>query len=312
MRLARTLGAKVVTVYGEDVPRQIAEYARIGNVTKLVIGRTNHRIVLGQKKGTLVDGINQYAPNLDVYIIPDLKQESERGGRRLTKQNTATALTGGYLIPILLSVCAILLFDYFFAEPRFSLKTYGHNYPVIFAMMLLVGLLSSYTMRKLQRQNEENARRAYRTEIFMTNSRKLRRTHTPEAVSNEIASQIQRLVSFTVIVYLKQGEQIRPPKVYLRKGICENRRDELRLAYTAGTERAVAAWVFGNGHRAGCTTHTLPEAQAIYLPVMGEGESVVAVVGLVLEERREINTTEYDIIMAMLDEAGLVLERITS
>lgn len=79
--------------------------------------------------------------------------------------------------------------------------------------------------------------------------------------------------------------------------------------YTAGTEKAVAMWVFCNGHRAGCTTHTLPQAQAIYLPVIEE-EETEAVVGIVLEEKREIETFEYDIITAMLDEAGLVLGRI--
>lgn len=43
MELAKTLGAKIVTVFGEDVGRQIAEYAVVGNVSKVVIGRTNHR-----------------------------------------------------------------------------------------------------------------------------------------------------------------------------------------------------------------------------------------------------------------------------
>ena len=42
---------------------------------------------------------------------------------------------------------------------------------------------------------------------------------------------------------------------------------------------------------------------------MGD-ENVTAVVGIVLEEKREIHTFEYDIIMAMLDEAALVLERL--
>jgi two-component system sensor histidine kinase KdpD len=358
MRLARTLGAKVVTVYGEDIARQIAEYAKIGNVTKLVLGRTNHRLFLGQKRGTMLDGINQYAPNLDIYVIPDLKNKEEHrkyqpdrsavtkfigkpdGGDvvvmaailavctlagfglwelGLTEADiimvyllgvmATAALTRGYISSVLASICSVLLFNCFFTAPRFSLKVYGRNYPVTFVMMLLVGLLSSYIMTKVQKQSEENAKRAYRTDILLTNSRKLRRAYTQEAVGNEIATQIQKLLNLTVIVYLKEDGRIRHPKVYLRRGIDETRQDELKMDYTVRSEQAVAAWVFGNGHRAGCTTHTLPDAQAIYLPVMAE-ETVTAVVGIVLEEKREIDPFEYDIIMVMLGEAALVLERI--
>ena len=40
MRLAEQLGAKIEIVYGEDVPFQIAEFARLSAVTKVVIGRS--------------------------------------------------------------------------------------------------------------------------------------------------------------------------------------------------------------------------------------------------------------------------------
>ena len=89
----------------------------------------------------------------------------------------------------------------------------------------------------------------------------------------------------------------------------KKRRRRPEADYTSRAEQAVVRWVFENGHRAGCTTHTLPSAKAIYLPVM-EDDNVSAVVGMVLEERREIAVFEYNLISAMLDEAALVLERI--
>lgn len=44
MRLAEQLGAKIETVYGEDVPFQIAEFARLSGVSKIVIG-SNRSII---------------------------------------------------------------------------------------------------------------------------------------------------------------------------------------------------------------------------------------------------------------------------
>ena len=40
MHLAEQLGASVETTYGEDVPYQIAEFARLSGVSKIVIGRS--------------------------------------------------------------------------------------------------------------------------------------------------------------------------------------------------------------------------------------------------------------------------------
>ena len=40
MRLAGEFGAKIETVYGEDVPFQIAEFSRLSGVSKIVIGRS--------------------------------------------------------------------------------------------------------------------------------------------------------------------------------------------------------------------------------------------------------------------------------
>ncbi|BDF34016.1 hypothetical protein CE91St62_20810 [Lachnospiraceae bacterium] len=356
IRLARSLGAKIVTVNGEDVARQIAQYAKVSNVTKIVMGRTAHRILFGQTRKTLVESLNQYAPSLDVYIIPDLQSgigqkvsvaagagkglKSVKGSDfiimgimmaastaaglllsrlQMTEANIIMAYllgvmltainTQGYVCSVLASVLSVLLFNYFFTMPHYSLQAYDASYPLTFAMMFAVSLLTSWNMSKIQKQNEENAKRAYRTEILLMNSKKLRRVKSRKEIGNELASQIQKLMNFTVIVYMKSGMQIQEPSIYLRSGIDSQCRDRLIRDYTSKEERAVAAWVFENGHRAGCTTHTLPNAKAIYLPVM-DSDNVSAVVGMVLEERREIGTFEYDLICAMLGEAALVFERI--
>ena len=71
MRLAEQLGAKIVTVYGEDVALQIAEYARVSGVSKVVIGRSNNKKGLFRQNKNLVERLTSIAPNLDIYIIPD-------------------------------------------------------------------------------------------------------------------------------------------------------------------------------------------------------------------------------------------------
>lgn len=70
LRLAEQLGAQIATVYGADPAEQIAEYARVSGITKIVMGRVNHRQHpwIGQK--SLADRLIERT-DLDVYIIPD-------------------------------------------------------------------------------------------------------------------------------------------------------------------------------------------------------------------------------------------------
>lgn len=71
MRLAEQLGAAIETVYGEDVSYQIAEFARLSGVSKIVIGRSTaaRRGIFG--KLTLTDKLIAAAPNLDIHVIPE-------------------------------------------------------------------------------------------------------------------------------------------------------------------------------------------------------------------------------------------------
>ena len=44
IRMAEQAGADISTIYGDDIPQQIAEFARISGITKIVLGRSSvHR-----------------------------------------------------------------------------------------------------------------------------------------------------------------------------------------------------------------------------------------------------------------------------
>ena len=69
--LARSMGATIETVFGDDVSYQIAEYARLSGVTKIVVGRSAATRKHPWSKPTLTEKLTAIAPNLDIHIIPD-------------------------------------------------------------------------------------------------------------------------------------------------------------------------------------------------------------------------------------------------
>ncbi|MCI5790611.1 MAG: DUF4118 domain-containing protein [Clostridiales bacterium] len=83
IRFAETNGASIVTVCGYDIAFQIAEYARLSGVTKIVIGRTviGKRKIIG--KPTLPEKLISLAPNVDIHIIPDSDAVIAKGKKKL-------------------------------------------------------------------------------------------------------------------------------------------------------------------------------------------------------------------------------------
>ena len=71
MKLAEDAGADIVIAYGDDVPYQIAEYARLSGVTKIVLGRSSMKRQHFWSKPTLTERVTEIVPGMDIHIIPD-------------------------------------------------------------------------------------------------------------------------------------------------------------------------------------------------------------------------------------------------
>ncbi|MDO4272727.1 MAG: DUF4118 domain-containing protein [Eubacteriales bacterium] len=361
IQLAKALGAEVVTVFGEDVAYQIAEYAKIGNVSKIVMGRTTHKSVLGQSRGTLSEQISRYAPNLDIYIIPDtnsfpyrkrgrggkerirgLEKSGEEGaagkgmlinsGKLAVLMSAATAAgflfaalgfseaniimvyllgclitalcTEGRVYSAAASVLSVILFNFFFTNPNFSLRAYDKEYPVTFAIMFGVAFLTSSLMARVRSSAAESAKVAYRTGILLENSRKLRRVKSVEEVIREVGEQAVRLLGLSIVVYWVGAGEMVGPRYFVRERV----KKSFMNKYNTQQERNAARWVINNGHRAGRTTHSLPMCELFYVPVK-TGDKTYAAVGIELGEDEKIPTFEYSLLSGIMNEAGLVLER---
>lgn len=303
MRLARALGAKVATVFGEDIAYQIASYAKAANVSKIVLGRTNHRIIMGQTKGSLSERVARYAPNIEIYIIPDVTEAGRR--RSLTLTDFANRMTAQkYILGSTVKIAGLACTATFLIFRVFGIHMSREHVIMLAIMAFIIATLLS----TVRRQSQEMIKKSRRMEILLEYSSRLRRCVTIKDVEDEVAARINELMKLSVIFYLRNPGQdsvvSEEPDIYPKEGVSVS-----GLAFLKEQqERATASWVMSNGKRAGCSTGSLPDAKAIYLPVRLD-DVVYAVVGIYLEEGREIETFEYGIISTMLNEAGLAFSK---
>ncbi len=341
LRLARKLGARIATVYGEDTALQIAEYAQISGVTKIVLGRSTRRGPSRQ----MVERLSQLAPDIDIYIIPDQNRGKEKKKtfsprrEKITGRDLLLALgimaactavsflfhvlslkeanmeliyilgvlsvaviTGGKLYSLAVSLLAALMFNFFFTEPYFALSSVS-GYVVTFLIMLASAIVCSTLTGRLKRQAVLSAQKAYRTGVLLETSRKLQGAGNEKEILEVAAAQMGKLLERTVVIYPADGKgMLGQMEIFPGK----DRRNWTREEFLA--EKEVAEWVFRNNRHAGALTQTFSDAVCLYLAVRS-GEQALAVVGVFLKNSEPPADFEKELMVAILDECGLALER---
>ncbi|MCR5089249.1 MAG: DUF4118 domain-containing protein [Oscillospiraceae bacterium] len=74
IQTAEQLGAKIQTVSGDDVAFQLAEYARLSGIRKIVLGQSDFGLSVLPTQASLPDRLAEYLPDAEIHVIPDRKR----------------------------------------------------------------------------------------------------------------------------------------------------------------------------------------------------------------------------------------------
>ena len=346
IRLAGQLGAKIETVYGADVPYQIAEFARLSGVSKIVIGRSSATRKNMFSKPTLTERLIAAAPSLDIHIIPD-SEGSALGYRRrkapgkigivmsvsdilksiamlvlascigmlfqhlgFDEANIITVYVLGVLITsvitthriysLISSIVSVLIFNFLFTDPKFTLHAYDKGYPVTFAIMFFAALLTGTLAIRLKNHAKQAAQAAYRTKVLFDTNQLLQQAKDKSEIVSATAGQLIKLLKKDIVFYMSEKDALAEPRIFT----AEDRAADGSIV--SENEKAVALWVLKNNKHAGATTETLSSARCLYLAVRVNSR-VYGVVGIVVDDR-PLDTFENSILLSILGECALSLE----
>lgn len=344
IKIAEQAGASVTTVYSEDVPYQIAEYARISGVTKLVIGRSaiDHKHIWG--KTNLTEKLIEIAPNLDIHIIPDsfnekkYKEQKKKFAYDILPTTadllisifivvTATAIaylcwqfevtqgniiavyilgvfitsvmTKSYGCSIMNSFASVLLFNFLFIDPLFSLRAKDIGYFVTFAIMLIVSLLTAALTDKLKRHAKESAQAAYRTRILLDTNQLLQKEKDDFEIIQISAGQLLKLLDRNIVFYIVENGILGKPYV------CDVNPEVKTDFFLSDKEREAAEWVLQNQKRAGAGTDIFHDAKGLYFAIR-INHMVFGVIGIQVG-MDPLDSFENNIILSILGECALAI-----
>lgn len=347
IRFAEENGATIATVVGDNVPFQIAEYARISGVNKIVIGRSITKKYSFLSGAALTEQLIAITPNVDIYIIPDaaadwkmidtrhLVRMIRPSGkdivltvllligatllgslfRRLgfTESNIITVYILGVLVNAIItrshfsslisSFGSVLLFNYFFTEPRLTFHAYEPGYTITFAIMLIAALLTGSLANKLKDAAKQSARAAYRTKVLFDTNQLLQKARSEDEVIRITASQVILLLDRDLVIYPVEDNALGKGYVFRAEGEAPD-----SPFFFEERECRVAEWVFAHQKRAGATTDMFSDAKGLYLAIRING-SVYGVIGIRVE-KEPVGMFEYSILISILGECALALDNL--
>ena len=346
MRLAQQLGAEIVTTHGEDVATQIAEYVRLSDVTKIVIGRSGVQRRHFWSEPTLTERLITLAPEVDIHIIPDVEAYKNYRGKRLLTIRPAFPTAWDLLLTIGILATATVI-GWAFLRLGFANANIIMVY--LLGVLLTSAFTSGYTCGVLS---------AFLSVIlfnyFLTEPRLSLAAYGSKYPVTFAVMFTAALLTGTLAAKLKAHAQLSARDAYRTKLLFDMNRqlqkaetpDEVYqmtatqiqklmqrdvLIYPAqgdalldgnvypadgsspycipdtDQEQNVIQWVWQNRKRAGATTQNFPKAKRLYLAIR-TGQQVFGVVGIPMEKQPQPDAFTSSVLFSILGECALALE----
>jgi two-component system sensor histidine kinase KdpD len=198
---------------------------------------------------------------------------------------------------IFAALVAVLIFDYLFVPPYFTLTVSDLEYFLSFIVYVIVVVVISNLALQLRSKVEMLRQSESRSTTLYALSRDLVTAHTVEQVLSILVRHTTQIFPCEMAIFLPvEGELTVKAKT---------------INFEINPKvLGVASWVLYNKQSAGRGTGTLPEAKALYLPMMTT-DNVVGVMGLLFEKAEQVITPENQVIMETIARLGaMAIERI--
>jgi len=339
LSLARQLGAEVVMTTGDDVADALLEAAREQGVTQMVVGKPiGNRFLELLKGGSLAARVIQRGGDIDVHVVSGVQGGGKRARRPWSNwvgtnllQDCAVGvgvvvlatavswllkelvgyvavslvyLLGVVVVAMRLNRWAVLLaaafsavaWDYLFIPPVYTFTIRSPHDVMMFIMFFIVALAMGHTTHQLRAREAAERRREHRASAL---NRLLESVTASASLEDGLAravKEVDALFRTRTAVLLATAD-----------GRLDDEPHPTSTFSPDAKARAVAAWAFERGQAAGRFTDTLPDADALYLPLQ-TSKNRQGVLGVRFEERDTWTLDDNDLLETFAGQIAVMIE----
>lgn len=340
MHLAAQLGANVATVPAESVLDGLKRFAAEARATQLIVGKSMRSRWFELRHGSIVDRLVRETPGLAVHVLPLEAQSSRRSSRR-DAPSGAWGSAGGYvvslgltvlitilgmaifargnitnigllfLIPVMVAatrfglrtgivtgLASSLAYNFFFIPPTHTFTIEDPQNIITVLVLLGVAIVGSQLAARVREQALLAQASSAQNSSLAGFARQLTGISSMDELANVLCAEVGRLLDGNTILLIPDHDSL-----------------SVRASSPLGNklemlDDAAARWTFDNNKPAGRGSDTLTASEWLFYPV-GSAGKVLAVFGLSRSDARApIRSDQMPLLLSLLDQAGLALERI--
>ncbi|MFM7349707.1 MAG: ATP-binding protein [Erythrobacter sp.] len=335
LALASSLGASIITVAATDVAQALVDEAYNLRATQIVIGKSRRRRWFEWRHGSVAQAVIRKARDVAVQVVPldeaDERPAAPRDPNPWRAPMVALALVGAsiavlllaepwlapgaidmlLLLPVILAASTLRLqaglwaalwaalgYNFFFAEPRFTLLINRPTDFITFGALALVGSVIGVLADKLRRQADNNAGVARLNASLARFAGLLASVSDRDATATIACREIGALLGVTAIVVAEEDEGV----LAVRGNPAVTRLDLV--------DEAAARWTLDKGEATGRDTGTLNASDWQFHPLR-TSLGVMGALGLARSERgRIVRADDATLLASLIDQTALAHERL--
>ena len=214
-----------------------------------------------------------------------------------------SSITSSWVYGTVSSVCGVLLFTFLYADPTFNFREYDVQYSITMAVMLIASLITNYVMTLFRKQLDKEILEIRRLDILLETSQHLQQAQNADDIFNVALTQLHQMFGHAVLIFPVSDGKLLEPMIKRPANAPDSLPENFALD-TKALER------FGNSEKE--QKNTFVQAgngkHAACFKLMS-GKTLFAVTCIVVDSNKSIVRFEYNLVLAMLDEIALSLEK---
>jgi two-component system sensor histidine kinase KdpD len=345
LQLAEELGARTMTIVGDNLVQEILDTAQRHNVSSIVIGKPRPQGWHDYWHRSVVDQLTRDSGGINVTVIQGTA-EQERGSAIKTKLSTDRVIWLQYLLGFAMTA-AVSLFCVPFRDdadliniallyqlPVMMSAFWWGRWPSYFVAVAAVAQFNFLFIPPLYTFNVADAQHIWsfaiflvvafviggRTEWLRAEAEAARRRERSTRALYEFSKEIAAVVDLNLIlqgIVRQAAETInRTVSVLLPaengnltiNAKHESVRPNRIPPWEESAEMEAANWAYAHGQAAGRSTNTLSGVQSLYIPLVAS-QQVIGVLGFQLDQQ-QVSPEEKRLIDAWASLAALAIERV--
>ena len=215
----------------------------------------------------------------------------------------SAVLITNYISNFVVSFEAMIVFNFFFTQPLFTLHAYDAEYPVTFVVMLIVSYISCTIAARLKAIAKKSDETYARTKLLFDTASQLHKLSGYNEILYTTGGQLTKLMNKPVCLYDKQ----RGAETCLLFSPGETAPQEIP---TDNKSLPAVKWVFMSNQQAGNGTSVFPANPMRFLPISSHDHLYAVVSYDANDEMADLtDQLDRDMIVSILGECSMALEK---